>query len=154
VPGWAYSSIYLHVQEAAHGDKEFVSRGSIVAGVNASADALVQGLTYTFATPVLGGQAAVSVLGAPGHADASIDATLTGPKGKTISGSATDSRTTFADVFYQGTLKWNQGVHNTMIYIAGKPTRTLPQRTDRKATPHGLHWRSRPPRRRRHLKVH
>jgi hypothetical protein len=101
VPGWAYSSIYLHVQEAAHGDKEFVSRGSVVAGVNASADALVQGLTYTFATPVLGGQAAVSVLGAPGHADASIDATLTGPKGKTISGSATDSRTTFADVFYQ-----------------------------------------------------
>jgi hypothetical protein len=27
--------------------------------------------------------------------------------------------TTFADVFYQGSLKWNQGVHNTMIYVSG-----------------------------------
>jgi hypothetical protein len=23
------------------------------------------------------------------------------------------------DVFYQGTLKWNQGVHNTMVYVTG-----------------------------------
>src|SRR2546430_896560 len=59
VPGWAYSTIYLHVQEAAHGDKEFVRGGSVVAGLSAHADAIVQGLTYTFATPVLGGQAAI-----------------------------------------------------------------------------------------------
>jgi hypothetical protein len=26
---------------------------------------------------------------------------------------------TFADVFWQGALKWNQGVHNTMIYATG-----------------------------------
>jgi hypothetical protein len=119
VPGWAYSTIYLHVHEAAKGDKEFVRGGSIVAGLNASADALVQGLTYTFATPVLGGQAAISVLGVPGHVDVGIDATLTGPRGNRITGSVTDSRTTFADVFYQGTLKWNQGVHNTMVYLTG-----------------------------------
>jgi hypothetical protein len=31
----------------------------------------------------------------------------------------TDKRTTFADVFYQGTLKWNQGVHTEMIYVTG-----------------------------------
>jgi hypothetical protein len=61
-----------------------------------------------------------SVLGVPGHVDVGIDATLTGPRGNTISGSATDSRTTFADVFYQGSLKWNQGVHNnTMVYLTG-----------------------------------
>jgi len=23
------------------------------------------------------------------------------------------------DVFYQGTLKWNQGVHSTMVYVTG-----------------------------------
>ena len=45
---------------------------------------------------------------------------MTGPRGNTRSQAATtDHRTTFADVFYQGTLKWNQGVHNTMIYITG-----------------------------------
>ncbi len=119
VPGWAYSTIYLHVQESAQGSKEFVKGGSVVAGLNANADAIVQGLTYTFATPVLGGQAAFTVLGAPGNVGAGIDATLTGPRGNTISGSAADSRTTFADVFYQGTLKWNQGVHNEMIYVTG-----------------------------------
>jgi hypothetical protein len=118
VPGWAYSTIYLHAQESAQG-REFVKGSSVVAGLNANADAIVQGLTYTFATPVLGGQAAISVLGAPGNVGAGIDATLTGPRGNTISGSATDNRATFADVFYQGTLKWNQGVHNEMVYVTG-----------------------------------
>jgi hypothetical protein len=103
VPGWAYSTIYLYVQTAAQGDKEFVRGGAVVAGLNASADAVAQGLSYTFATPVLGGQAAISVLGVLGHVDVGIDATLTGPRGNTISGSTTDHRTTFADVFYQGT---------------------------------------------------
>jgi hypothetical protein len=73
VPGWAYSTIYLHVQERAQGDKEFVRGGSVVAGLNASADAVAQGLTYTFATPVLGGpgreatrsQAAPPITGPP-----------------------------------------------------------------------------------------
>jgi hypothetical protein len=119
VPGWAYSTIYLHVQQSAGGGKDFQQRGSIVAGLTARADAVVQGLTYVFATPVLGGQAAISVLGAPGNVSAGIDATLTGPRGNTISGSASDNRTTFADVFYQGSLKWNQGVHNEMVYVTG-----------------------------------
>jgi hypothetical protein len=68
---------------------------------------------------VLGGQAAITVLGAPGNIGVGIDATLTGPRGNTISGGASDNRTTFADVFYQGTLKWNQGVHNEMVYVTG-----------------------------------
>jgi hypothetical protein len=119
VPGWAYSTIYLHAQQSAGGGVALQKGGSIVAGLNARADAVVQGLTYTFATPVLGGQAAVSVLGAPGNLDVGIDATLTGPRGNTISGHASDNRTTFADVFYQGSLKWNQGVHNEMIYLTG-----------------------------------
>lgn len=119
MPGWAYSTIYLHLQQSAGTGREFQRGGSIVAGLNAHADVLVQGLTYTFATPVLGGQAAITVLGAPGNIGVGIDATLTGPRGNTISGGASDNRTTFADVFYQGTLKWNQGVHNEMVYVTG-----------------------------------
>jgi hypothetical protein len=97
----------LHVQEAAHGDKKFVRGGSVVAGLNASADAVVQGLTYTFVTPVLGGQAAISVLGAPRHV-----APVSTPHrpGREATQFQAPRRTTFADVFYQGTLKWNQGV--------------------------------------------
>src|SRR5258706_11817327 len=56
VPGWAYSTIYLHVATAAQGDKEFVKGGSVVAGLNATADAVALGLAYTFPTRVFAGQ--------------------------------------------------------------------------------------------------
>ena len=93
--------------------------GSVVAGLTAHADALVEGVTYTSALPVLGGQAGFSLLAAPGNLGVGINASLTGPLGNTISGSKFDNRNTVSDVFYQGTLKWNQGVNNEMIYIAG-----------------------------------
>ena len=122
-PGWTYSTVYLHLQANAGASQNFVAsngaRGSVVAGINAHADALVQGITYTSPMPVLGGQAGFSVLAAPGNLGVGVDATLTGPKGNTISGSQFDNRTTLSDVYYQGTLKWNQGVHNTMVYITG-----------------------------------
>jgi hypothetical protein len=68
--------------------------------------------------PVLGGQAAFTVVAGPGNVNAGISATLTGPLGNTISGSASDNRTTLTDLIYQGTLKWNQGVHNEMVYFS------------------------------------
>jgi hypothetical protein len=122
-PGWAYSTIYLHLQANAGATQNFVTsngvRGSVVTGLSAHADALAVGITYTSPIPVLGGQAAFSVLTAPGNVGAGIDSTLTGPRGNTISGVATDNRTTVSDVLYQGTLKWNQGVNNEMVYIVG-----------------------------------
>ena len=79
-PGWAYSTIYLHLQQNAGGGKNFVTSGgvggSVVAGLNARADALVEGVTYTSALPVLGGQAGFSLLAAPGNLGVGIDATL------------------------------------------------------------------------------
>jgi hypothetical protein len=111
VPGWAYTTIYLHLQSSAGGGANFVlpggGRGAVAVGLTDHADALVQGITYTSATPVLGGQAAFTVLGAPGNVGVGIGATLTGPLGNTVSGVKTDNRTTVTDVFYQGTLKWN-----------------------------------------------
>jgi hypothetical protein len=123
VPGWAYSTIYLHLQANAGATQNFVTsngaRGSVVTGLSAHGDALVQGITYTSPLAVLGGQAAFTVLAAPGNLGATIDATLTGPRGNAVSGVATDNRTTVSDVLYQGTLKWNQGVHNEMVYVVG-----------------------------------
>lgn len=119
VPGWAYSTIYLHLDQSTGGAKNFIKGGSVVVGLNAKADALVQGISYTFATPVLGAQAMVAVFAAPGNVDVGIGARLTGPAGNAISGGLTDSRATVSDVLYQGALKWNQGVHNEMIYVTG-----------------------------------
>ncbi|KRQ03035.1 SphA family protein [Bradyrhizobium manausense] len=122
-PGWAYSTIYIHLNDKAGGGQNFVTSGgipgSVTAGLNAHADVLVQGITYTSPMPVLGGQAAFTLLTAPGNIGVGIDATLTGPRGNTISGGASDNRTTLTDVFYQGTLKWNQGVHNELVYLTG-----------------------------------
>lgn len=122
-PGWAYSTIYIHLNETAGRGQNFVTSGgipgSVTAGLNAHADVLVQGITYTSPMPVLGGQAAFTVLTAPGNIGVGIDATLTGPRGNTVSGGVNDNRTTLTDVFYQGTLKWNQGVHNELVYITG-----------------------------------
>jgi hypothetical protein len=90
-----------------------------VTGLSAHDDALAQGITYTSPMSVLGGQAAFTVLAAPANVGVGIGATLTGPRGNSISGTATDNRTSLSDVYYQGTLKWNQGVHNEMVYITG-----------------------------------
>ncbi|MHC2252166.1 hypothetical protein ACVILK_001858 [Bradyrhizobium embrapense] len=123
MPGWAYETIYIHLDQSANAGKNFVIGnrvpGSVVAGLNAHADVLVEGFTYTWAQSVLGGQAAITFLAAPGNVGVGVDATLTGPRGNSISGVATDNRMTVSDVFYQGTLKWNQGVNNEMFYIFG-----------------------------------
>ena len=77
---------------------------------------------YTFATPILGGQASV-ILGVPfGGGQASVDTTLTGavgPIGFTKSGGLSDSVTGIGDLVPQVSLRWNQGVNNEMVYLTG-----------------------------------
>ena len=90
--------------------------------LNAQGDLLLLNPTYTFATPVLGGQLAVGVTGIVGRSAASIDGTLTtaaGPFVTTRMGSIGDSLTSVGDLYPQATLKWNAGVHNFMTYITG-----------------------------------
>jgi hypothetical protein len=54
-----------------------------------------------------------------------IEATLAEPNGTPISGSESDSRSGVSDLYPTATLKWNNGVHNTMAYVAaGVPTGT------------------------------
>jgi hypothetical protein len=79
-------------------------------------DLVFFGPAYTFATPVLGGQLAVNVLGAAGRSEASAALSLTGPMGNTIALSRTQDLTSFGDVIPQITLKWNKGVNNFMVY--------------------------------------
>lgn len=132
-PGWSATTIYYHTSVDAGGDVAFarqVSRGNLKANFTGNlravldADAHIGFLfpNYTFATPVLGGQLTLGALGAYGHNKASVDATLTGalgPIGFTVSGGASDSVTGFGDVAPFGMLRWNQGVHNYMIYVGG-----------------------------------
>ena len=99
--------------------------GNVNANLDAKADLYFGIPQYVFATPVLGGQAAIAMIVPYGRSQASVDAALTGslgPLGFTISGSREDAVTGFGDLIPQFSLRWNQGVHNFMTYLTGNLT--------------------------------
>ena len=83
--------------------------------------------SYVFATPVFGGQAAVSLMAIYGNTSTSlagtVTGTLSGPLGGSIpfmrSDSISSSVTGFGDLYPQFALRWNNGVNNYMTYITG-----------------------------------
>ena len=118
-PGWSLATIYYHTSTDAGRNIQFPRGGAIVAGLEGDADLGFASPGYTFATPVLwGGLATLSALVPYGHLDASVDVSLTGPLGRTVSLSRNDDRTGFGDVPLFGKLNWNAGVHNYMLYTA------------------------------------
>jgi hypothetical protein len=133
VPGWSGAAVYYHTTVAASGAAaaareiqigRFSPTVNVSLNVNLHAppDLLLLNSTYTFATPVLGGQLAVGMTGLFGRSAASIDGTLTtgfGPFATTRMGSIGDSITSFGDLYPMATLKWNAGVHNFMTYVTG-----------------------------------
>jgi len=133
VPGWSMAAVYYHTSVEASGAvaaARQIQIGRFPATVNvdfnaslhAQADLVLLNPTYTFGTPVLGGQLAIGVTGLFGRANTSIDGTLTsvlGPIVTTRTGSISDSLTSVGDLYPQATLKWNAGVHNFMTYLTG-----------------------------------
>ena len=137
-PGWSVTSMYYHTSVSAGGDvarAREITIGRIPANLNVNVNAnvnanvnlgLVAG-TYTFATPVLGGQASASLLGVYGSNSTtlagSLVGTLTGPGGGVFPFSRSDSINSsiiaFGDLLPMFQLKWNDGVHNYMTYVTG-----------------------------------
>lgn len=133
VPGWSMAEVYYHTSISAFGataaEREIrVGRIPRTVNVNldlrlnAQADLLLLNPTYTFATPVLGGQLAIGVTGLFGRSSADLNGVLTaaiGPFAATRTGSIGDSITSVGDLYPQATLKWSAGVHNFMTYVTG-----------------------------------
>jgi hypothetical protein len=132
-PGWGAAMIYYHTSVDASGAAaaarqveigRFSRTASLSLNVNLDARADL-GLfipSYTFETPVFGGQLAVSMATIVGRNRASLDGTLTASIGglsATRQGSLTDTVEGFGDLYPMATLKWNAGVHNYMTYING-----------------------------------
>jgi hypothetical protein len=138
-PGWSLATIDYYTNVSAGGAvalaREFEIRNlpaNIQAQINASLHATADiGMvipTYVFATPVLGGQASVSMIAGYGGSNASLNGTVagtvTGPLGNTIPfgprfDSINSSVTGFTDLIPQAALKWNAGVNNYMVYATG-----------------------------------
>jgi hypothetical protein len=135
VPGWSLATIYYHTSVSAGPDVAFARQvpvghlnvnftGNVNAHLDADADLGLAIPQYVFATPVLGGQAAVALITSVGSNRVSVDAALTGNLGLggpgfTVGGSRADSVLGFGDVIPQASLRWNSGVHNWMTYITG-----------------------------------
>ena len=136
-PGFSLASIYYHTTVSAGAD---VSRAreitigkipvnlsaNLSANLNATGDLGLVIPNYVFATPVLGGQAAVLLIGTYGRVGTSLAATLAGALGTPFgtipfmrSDSISDSVWGFGDLVPQFNLRWNSGVHNFMTYITG-----------------------------------
>ncbi len=132
-PGWALGVSYYHSSVAAAGSvaaAREVLTGRIPATVKVDlnlslsgrADLVALAPSYTFATPVLGGQLLVGMSGQYGRSTGSIAGTLTalaGPIVVTRSGMLEDSLTSYGDLTPNATLLWSHGVNNYMVYVAG-----------------------------------
>jgi hypothetical protein len=136
-PGWSLTSIYYHTSVSAGADvakAREITIGKIPANLNvnlsasldARADLALALPSYTFATPVLGAQATVGMMGLYGRTSTSLAATLSGtlttPFGTlpfSRFDSVSDAVTGFGDVYPLASLRWNNGVHNVMTYVFG-----------------------------------
>ena len=139
-PGWSLATVYYHTSVSAGGDvalaREFqigqvpaniTLTARLNASVNATGDLGFVIPTYVFATPVLGGQASVSLVSAYGVVSTTLAGqlagSLTGPGGGSIpfmrSDSFNDTTWGFGDLIPQFALRWNAGVNNYMAYITG-----------------------------------
>lgn len=136
-PGFSFATFYYHTSVAASGRvarAREISIGRIPATVTASisadlnADVDLQFVlpSYTFATPVLGGQATIGLLAAYGRNSTALDATL---NASLLVGQFAFTRSRFysiesevdgfSDLVPQFSLRWNAGVHNYMVYSTG-----------------------------------
>jgi hypothetical protein len=132
-PGWSFATFNYYGAVSAGTD---VSRSreiqigrfnptenvNLNANLNSTIDFVWLQPTYTFATPVLGGQAAVGLGTFVGRNSTSLNGTLTAslpPFNLIRTDSISDSVTGLGDLYPQATLKWNQGVNNFMVYMMG-----------------------------------
>lgn len=132
-PGWSVAAIYYHANANASGaaaaSREFqVGRFSPTVNIDLNlalsgrADLMFIAPTYTFASPVLGGQLSATLASVYGRNTASIAGTLTaaaGPIATTRNGFLEDALTSYGDLYPTLKLKWNNGANNYMVYSAG-----------------------------------
>ena len=118
-PGWSIAGILYYTSVSADRDEAFSQGGDVRLGLDSDATLLLLTPSYTLKRPVLGGQASFSLTGFYGNNSVSVDATLTGPGGNQVSGSESDSLTSYGDLYPQASLKWNSGVNNAMVYVTG-----------------------------------
>jgi hypothetical protein len=133
VPGWALAIVNYYAsvgasgsvavaREVTIGGLNSMVRVSLNANLRSNADVVFINPSYVFATPVFGGQFALSMTGVVGGNDTDVSGTLTATAGPLVvmrQGTIENGVTGFGDLYPQATLRWNSGVNNWMIYAMG-----------------------------------
>jgi hypothetical protein len=133
VPGWTIGIINIYNPVSASGNvaaaREITINGikgpvnvNLNLNLKAQPNLILVSPTYVFATPVFGGQLALSLAGATGRSIGGLSGTLTvSVPGATATkqGAIEDGRDGFADLYPQAALRWNNGVNNWMVYATG-----------------------------------
>ncbi len=133
-PGWSAALMYYRTSVSAGADVALARQfqiGNIPANLSANVNASLRGTgdlgifipNYAFATPVFGGQAALSLMTIYGNTSAAVSGTVTGtlngmPFGPVFP-NLSNSTTGVGDLYPQFTLRWNNGANNYMTYITG-----------------------------------
>ena len=136
-PGFSLTSVYYHPSVSAGAEVVRAERirigrrsGLLVSDASANSDAskdlAMVTPAYTFATPVLGGQANINLTAVYGRNSTSqnerlSDALLVGRFvfTRSLFDTISDSVTGFGDLAPQVSLRWNADVHNFMTYATG-----------------------------------
>ena len=124
-PGWSLATVYYHasVRDAggvAAASEITVGRFNPTVNLNPNVtertDIILLSPTYTFATPVLGGQLAVGVTGVFGRNTVRLDDALTA---SVRQGSISDLLVGAGDLYPIAAMRWNAGVNNFTAYLTG-----------------------------------
>jgi hypothetical protein len=132
-PGWNLGIIDYYTSVTAGGNvaaARQVTIGKLPPNVlvnldvnlRANADLGVLSPGYVFATPVLGGQLALSMAAIGGWSSADLNGALTvaaPPFAATRQGEISDSRYGIGDLYPFASLRWNSGVNNWMTFLDG-----------------------------------
>jgi len=90
--------------------------------LNAKIDAGLINPSYVFATPVLGGQLSLGMMGIVEYNDTALNGALTLSSGGAViskQGSISQITTGFGDLYPQAIIRWNNGLNNWMVYGTG-----------------------------------
>src|SRR3954447_22818793 len=118
-PGFQWSTTYYHAAASSQNREEFEVGGRIVTGLSPKPNLIQLSPSYAFEIPVLGAQLGLALTTVPAFSSNRVVSTLTGPRGRTLSGSDSQSIQGFGDLYPRGSLKWNEDVNNIMIYGTG-----------------------------------
>lgn len=132
-PGWSLAVVNYFTSVSASGSvaaSREVTIGrfnptvnvNLNANLSANADFALVNPSYVFATPVLGGQLAVGMVGIVGRNNVDLSGTLTATAGGAVvtrQGNIDDGKTGFGDLYPMASLRWNSGVNNWMTYVTG-----------------------------------